>query len=122
MADNEKDTAGSEEAADKNEAATAAGKPTEKAVRAARDDAKKRAEEPNKPVTRNAKEGVGGESFAYLENVPVTVTGDQPSEGALAQAQEDAQRRREDLSAPVVRDANPEVGGESFAYLKHVGR
>lgn len=40
-----------------------------------------------------------------------------PSEDAVAQYKKDAQERAEHPERPVVREANPAFGGESFAYL-----
>jgi hypothetical protein len=40
-----------------------------------------------------------------------------PSEEAKAQAREDARWRAENPNKVLVREANPAVGGESFAYL-----
>lgn len=41
-----------------------------------------------------------------------------PTDAALKQAREDQKLRDENPNKAVVREANPEVGGESFAYLK----
>lgn len=43
-----------------------------------------------------------------------------PSAAALKQAREDAEQRLADPHVAVVRDANPDFGGESFAYLDTV--
>lgn len=43
-----------------------------------------------------------------------------PSEAAVKVAQEDAAWRSDNPDKPRVREASPEVGGESFAYLDKV--
>lgn len=43
--------------------------PSEESIQQAREDAQKRAEDPNKIVTRTANPKVAGESLAYLKNV-----------------------------------------------------
>ena len=122
MADNEEDTAPNETAAAKNTGAAPATRPSDGTLKVARADARKRAEDLNKPVARSAKEGVGGESFAYLENVSVLSGDAEPSEETLDAAREDSKQRSKDLNTPIAREAKPKVGGESFAYLKNVGK
>lgn len=43
-----------------------------------------------------------------------------PSDEAVQQARQDAQKRVDDPNAVVKREAKPEYGGESFAYLQNV--
>jgi len=43
---------------------------------------------------------------------------DGPSEDAIKQAREDQRKRDEDQTKAVTREANPNLGGESFGYLK----
>lgn len=71
MSENVEDTAPNEEVAAKNAGTEDPNsvKPSEEARQVALEDAQWREENPGQPRMRDAREGVGGESFTYLDNV-----------------------------------------------------
>jgi hypothetical protein len=98
MSENAEDTAPNEQAAQQSSQSSAeqsndqssaeqgpvdqaAIRPSEETLAAARADQEQRDAEPNKPVAREAKEGVAGESFGYLAHVGVNAGGEEQPQG-----------------------------------------
>lgn len=90
MSENVEDTAPNEQAAEQSNDQSSAEqgpvdqatiRPSEETLAAAREDQEQRDSDPNKPVAREAKDGVGGESFGYLANVGVNAGGEEQPQG-----------------------------------------